>query len=193
MAVQPERSARRAGTGPGIDRDTLESLAAEGRSIRQIAAELDRGYSTVRYWLQHYGIKTVRSRTARIGLARAAREAGRTRFIADCAAHGRTEFIVFAGDRSRCARCNVEAVTARRRRVKRILVEEAGGACAICGYDRLVQALQFHHLDRKTKRYALASRGVARSIADARAEAAKCVLLCANCHAEVEAGVAQVP
>jgi hypothetical protein len=26
----------------------------------------------------------------------------------------------------------------------------------------------------------------------ARAEAAKCVLLCANCHAEVEAGVATV-
>lgn len=187
------KPARRTRLGSGIDRETLENLAAEGRSIRQMAAELDRSYTNVRYWLQQFSIKTVRSRAARIDLARAAREAGRSRFIADCATHGRTEFIVFAHDRSRCARCNVEAVTERRRRVKRILVEEAGGSCAICGYDRLVQALQFHHLDPAGKRYALASRGVARSLADARAEAAKCALLCANCHAEVEAGVAQVP
>jgi hypothetical protein len=30
---------------------------------------------------------------------------------------------------------------------------------------------------------------VTRSLADAREEAKKCVLLCSNCHAEVEAGV----
>jgi hypothetical protein len=34
--------------------------------------------------------------------------------------------------------------------------------------------------------------GVARSLVRARAEARKCVLLCANCHAEVEAGMASV-
>lgn len=32
-----------------------------------------------------------------------------------------------------------------------------------------------------------------RSIERAREEAAKCVLLCANCHAEVEAGVRSLP
>jgi predicted HNH restriction endonuclease len=32
-------------------------------------------------------------------------------------------------------------------------------------------------------------QGVTRSLAAARAEMAKCVLLCANCHAEVEAGI----
>jgi hypothetical protein len=34
----------------------------------------------------------------------------------------------------------------------------------------------------------LSHDGVARNIRLARAEAAKCVLLCANCHAEVEVG-----
>jgi hypothetical protein len=33
---------------------------------------------------------------------------------------------------------------------------------------------------------------VARSIARARDEAGKCVLLCANCHAEVEAGLVRL-
>lgn len=30
------------------------------------------------------------------------------------------------------------------------------------------------------------------SLADVRAEAAKCVLLCSNCHAEVEGGVREL-
>jgi hypothetical protein len=80
-------------------------------------------------------------------------------------------------------------VTRWRQRAKRLLVEEAGGACVACGYDRCVAALQFHHPDRTAKRFALGGRGLARSIEELRAEAARCVLLCANCHAEVEAGV----
>jgi hypothetical protein len=70
-----------------------------------------------------------------------------------------------------------------------MLVAEAGGACTRCGYDRCDAALHFHHVDAATKSFALSREGVTRSLAEARAEAAKCVLLCANCHAEVESGV----
>jgi hypothetical protein len=66
-------------------------------------------------------------------------------------------------------------------------------ACAVCGYGRCLAALQFHHLDPASKRFNLSLKGLARSYAEARAEAQKCVLLCANCHAEVEAGVLQLP
>ncbi len=60
-------------------------------------------------------------------------------------------------------------------------------------YDRCVQALEFHHIDPATKSFSLSQKGVTRSLAAARAEAAKCVLLCGNCHAEVEAGVTALP
>ena len=73
------------------------------------------------------------------------------------------------------------------------LVRWAGGACAICGYDRYVGALQFHHLDPAAKSFAINRDGATRSFAERRAEAGKCVLLCANCHAEVEGGVSSVP
>lgn len=63
----------------------------------------------------------------------------------------------------------------------------------LCGYDRCVAALHFHHLDRAGKRFALSQQGLSRSMADARDEAAKCALLCANCHAEVESGAADTP
>jgi hypothetical protein len=58
----------------------------------------------------------------------------------------------------------------------------------LCGYDRCAGALHFHHLDPAEKSFHLSMQGVARSLARAREEMAKCVLLCANCHAEVEAG-----
>lgn len=81
----------------------------------------------------------------------------------------------------------------RRRRVKDLLTAELGGACALCGYDRCPGALQFHHVDRTTKAFGLSTRGIARAYAIAREEAEKCVLLCANCHAEVESGFASLP
>ncbi len=81
---------------------------------------------------------------------------------------------------------------AHRRKVKAQLIEEAGGRCVLCGYDRYPGALQFHHLDPESKEFGLGLRGVARSLDRCRAEARKCALLCANCHAEVEGGIATV-
>ena len=85
-----------------------------------------------------------------------------------------------------------EAVTTYRRSVKRRLVEEAGGSCRLCGYDRCIAALEFHHIDPSTKRFSLSLKGVARAFETVREEAAKCVLLCSNCHSEVETGVAML-
>jgi hypothetical protein len=111
-----------------------------------------------------------------------------------CSTHGEVEFVQ-RGDTGtwRCVPCRSEAVTARRKRVKAILVAEAGGRCLACGYDSCMAALQFHHLRPEEKRFSLGRQGVARSLEKARAEANKCVLLCANCHAEVEAGVLRLP
>jgi len=72
-------------------------------------------------------------------------------------------------------------------------VSEAGGACVLCGYDRCLAALEFHHLDPTQKRFAIGGRGLTRGIDALRAEAAKCVLLCSNCHVEVETGVVILP
>ena len=77
--------------------------------------------------------------------------------------------------------------------VKQTLIDENGGCCLLCGYDRYPGALEFHHLDPARKDFALSMSGVARSLARAREEARKCVLVCANCHAEIEAGVATIP
>ena len=87
------------------------------------------------------------------------------------------------------SRCAADRVAAYRKRVKEILVAEAGGACRLCGYDIYVGALHFHHLDPTLKRFAVSHAGTTDSLRTMREEARKCVLLCANCHAEVEAGL----
>jgi len=92
----------------------------------------------------------------------------------------------------RCPKCRAASVIRRRARIRARVIEEAGGCCAICGYCRHPAALQFHHVDPVSKEFTLCN-GETRSLERMRAEAAKCVLLCANCHAEVESGKAQVP
>lgn len=109
-----------------------------------------------------------------------------------CRKHGHTAFVERPDGGFRCAKCNTEAVSERRRQVKRMLVQEAGGRCTLCGFDEHPSALQFHHLDPSKKDFHLGHQGLTRSLARMRAEARKCALLCANCHALVEAGVANV-
>jgi hypothetical protein len=72
-------------------------------------------------------------------------------------------------------------------------VGEAGGACRMCGYDRYVGALHFHHHDPSRKKFGLSHGGFTMALGRLRSEAAKCVLLCSNCHAEVEAGIVELP
>jgi transposase len=165
-----------------LTRSRLQPLVAAGMSIAEIAETVERSKSTVRHWLREHGLTTQGARR------RAASKAGEARPMLRCHRHGLTEFRPRKEGGYRCAKCRAEAVSRRRRKVKRILVEEAGGACQICGYARCIAALEFHHQDPTEKRFGLSYRGVTRSLVEARAEARKCLLLCANCHAEIESG-----
>ena len=170
----------------GIDSDTLERLVEARLTTREISNRLGLSQSTVQYWLRRHGLRTYR---ARVGKAHGVRGVDMPRKAQECARHGTTEFWLDVRGIYRCLRCRSEAVARRRRRLKEILVSEAGGCCSMCGYERYIGALQFHHRDSAEKRFGVGERGLTRSLAAVRAEAAKCVLLCANCHAEVEGGI----
>jgi transposase len=177
----------------GIERDRLVELVATGMSIAGIAAEVGRSKGTVRHWLRRYELRTQGSAGRTAEVTRAAKAAGLVAITMTCAHHGETEFFLEGRGYYRCKRCRSEAVARRRRKVKEILVAEAGGRCFVCGYNRCVRALAFHHLDPLTKRMSVSAEGVAYALATLREEAGKCVLLCANCHAEVETGVTLLP
>lgn len=116
--------------------------------------------------------------------------------LRECRRHGVTEFAYYSsgagGRRWCCKRCVGEAVTRRKQKVKQQLVEEAGGCCAVCGYDRCIINLGFHHVDPETKSFSMSMR-LTKSISAFREEMEKCVLVCANCHGEIEAGYVPSP
>jgi transposase len=170
---------------------TLEPLVQAGLSIAQIAEKVGRSKATVRHWLRRHGLQTEAARRA--GEIRGAKDEGLHVIALVCRNHGETEFVVSADGSYGCRRCRVESVARRRRRIKTTLVAEAGGKCVLCGYGRCMAALAFHHLDPSQKRLSISQNGMTLALTAIRAEAAKCALVCANCHAEIESGAVSLP
>jgi transposase len=171
----------------GIEREWLQELVSEGLTIAELAEVLGFGKASVRYWLRKYGLRTRAAEQA--SATTAGRSGGHLTLMRTCPHHGEAEFVIEGRGYYRCKQCRSDQIIRHRRRVKEVLVAEAGGRCALCGYQRYLGALEFHHRDPATKRFHLSGAGMTLSLADVRAEAAKCVLLCSNCHAEVEGGV----
>lgn len=86
-----------------------------------------------------------------------------------------------------------DAVTKRRRTLRVKAIEYAGGKCMRCGYDRCMEALDFHHRDEQTKSFGISQNGLTRSWDKIREEVDKCILVCANCHRELHANNTQPP
>lgn len=82
-----------------------------------------------------------------------------------------------------CKKCNIKRLRIKQRENKKILVQEAGGKCTSCGYNKSLSALSFHHVDPATKSFGIGNH-LSYNIDELREEAKKCILLCCNCHAE---------
>lgn len=86
----------------------------------------------------------------------------------------------------------IKAVAKRRRKIKTLSIEYKGGKCQICGYNKYQGALDLHHYAGQ-KEFGIADKGYTRSWEKVKTELDKCVLVCANCHREIEAGITQLP
>lgn len=106
-----------------------------------------------------------------------------------CKKHGSTKFVIRKNGNARCRACSVDAVVECRRKRKRKLVDEFGGQCIICGYKKCPQALQFHHTDPSNKEFDISKKSACLSWNKIIKEAKKCILVCANCHFEIENGI----
>jgi len=87
----------------------------------------------------------------------------------------------------------IKAVAKRRKKLKTLSIEYKGGKCQSCGYKKYEGALELHHINPTQKSFGIGDRGYTRSWEKVKSELDKCVLLCANCHREIEAGIKQLP
>jgi hypothetical protein len=149
-----------------IGKETLQKFIEDKLSTYQVAAKLGCSPSNIRYLIHKYGLHP------------------------SFGPHGK-------GRRTRLpeehAARVVEYVVAHRRRLKDRAIEYKGGRCQLCSYAKCNGALEFHHVNKATKRFGLAKNGRIRSWTLIRAELDKCILICSNCHREVEAGIRLVP
>ncbi len=81
--------------------------------------------------------------------------------------------------------------TVLRRSMKLQAIKMLGGKCSKCGYDRCVDALEFHHENQDEKEFKLGS-GNTMSWKDYKSEAMKCILVCSNCHKEIHSKIGYV-
>jgi hypothetical protein len=86
-----------------------------------------------------------------------------------------------------------KAVAKRRRKLREMALSVMGGKCTLCDYNNCGAALDFHHRNPDEKEFGISADGLTRAWKRVEAELKKCILLCANCHREVHAGVTQLP
>jgi hypothetical protein len=159
-----------------VDKLELEKLVEEGLSLKNLAIHFNCSISKIRYWLVQYNLKT----KPKFGTPRTAKyEPG------DCKYHGRTIFVYETyREGYRCRACRSGVTTIKRRQLKQKLVDEAGGKCIRCGYNKCLWALQFDHRNSEEKLTDVSKLIAQRRLNLALEEIKKCDMLCANCHAE---------
>jgi hypothetical protein len=80
---------------------------------------------------------------------------------------------------------NVAQVARRRQELRDKATEYKGGKCCICGYNKCQRALSFHHVNPEEKSFDISS-GITKSWDKLKEELDKCILVCLNCHMEIE-------
>jgi len=103
----------------------------------------------------------------------------------DCGTEGKENFYKY---KYQCKACwNKRTYQASRDKLDQ-LIADRGGCCERCGYNKCNAALQWHHLDPTQKEFGISGKRGA-PVEQLKKEIDKCTLLCANCHAEVHAGL----
>ena len=72
-------------------------------------------------------------------------------------------------------------------------VDAMKSPCVVCGWFEYPEAIDFHHRDSATKSGNVGTMTASAGMDKIRAEVAKCVCLCANCHRGVHAGKVSLP
>ena len=87
-----------------------------------------------------------------------------------------------------CKECNDRITYQKQFNRKKQCVEYLGKKCFICGYDKYLGALDFHHIDPTQKKFNI-SKLKTYSWNVLKIELNKCICVCRNCHAEIHFGL----
>ena len=153
-----------------MNKEKLSELVLARLSIAKIAIELNKGESTIRYWLKKYGLNTNAEKQPKCGC-------------------GETDPTKFYGHKKTiCGMCHNQYNLQKGQEKRLFAIKTLGGKCVECGYGKYTGSLEIHHLNPETKdKHFSSMRGWTKE--RILSEIKNCVLLCRNCHAEVHGGI----
>lgn len=91
-----------------------------------------------------------------------------------------------------CKICHGKLRKKRITNLKQYFVDYAGGKCSMCGYNKCLSALEFHHLDSEEKEFGISQKLSYENKEKILKEMEKCILVCSNCHREIHDEIIQV-
>ncbi len=170
-----------------MDYNFLLSLVSQNKSIREISKETGKSYTTVKYWLKKYDLKTNFK-----SFSNGYQNSNLSTHCKHCSVL-LTENNVYHSINKKtnkikksfiCKSC-VNKNTAKRWKSSKLkVVEYKGGKCCKCGYNKCIDALEFHHVDPNEKDKSFSNIKL-KKWETIKQELDKCILVCANCHREI--------
>lgn len=159
-----------------MEKSILIQQIEQGLSTWELASLNKTTQPNIRYWLKKFNLQTQRTINQKDG----------NRKCLSCNIIKPQNDFYKRGKKymSHCKQCYQKKYSDKGRTQKQKAVSYLGGKCSKCGYDKCLSALEFHHLDPKTKDINPSQLMRFVSFDKLKSELDKCVLLCANCHRE---------
>lgn len=169
-----------------MDGELLKNLLSQGLSMRSISIKLGCSLSNVRYWSKKLALKsnfkTFKEHEAKQYAKDSFKNCPRCNIVKSL-----EEFYTrrkSTQPSTYCKICSNDSAKERQKAFKVKCVTYKGSKCMLCGYDKCLAALEFHHLNSPDKDFSIAKSWPLGFKEKVIKELDKCVLLCANCHRE---------
>lgn len=166
-----------------ISKEQLEHLINKQLSTRKIAKELKCSPMTVKNRLKEYNLKTVfqgNNKIKRYCIVCNNLLTGLQQKYCSISCRSKIK------NTSRNLKKDYKSFKLRYKNRKLFFISQKGGKCQICGYNKNLAVLSFHHRENTKKCFSLsASAFSSKPINILQIEADKCDLLCSNCHLEL--------
>jgi len=176
-------------------KEKIIELVKQGKTFKEIMSELGCSSSTISYFCKKEGIvsKNITKKTdndvidkindlyeSGLSCTQVAKELGVCKktvlkYIKNIRNRNLTE--------DELRKNKVKQVVYWRVKAKKLLVEYKGGECERCGYNKCIDALDFHHRISSEKDFTIGGKSWA--FERLKNEVDKCILVCSNCHREI--------
>ncbi len=164
-----------------MQKEYLEKCVSLNMSQRDIAKDSKMSQTTVKYWMKKYGLQSTKKQ---FGFEFDPDK----KFCPNCKLV--LDRIMFykrtnGNSTTNCKICLNIVTVNRQRKLKQQCLDYKGNKCNRCGYNKCVNAMEFHHMNPDEKDFNISRIKLLKFTDIVKQELDKCELLCSNCHREV--------